>query len=128
MTRLDPIITVKNVEASAEWYGKIFGFNKAHGGNHFVVLTNKNNEVILCLHALEMDNHPTLRDQNLTVGNGLLLYFKTSDWQKVKQNLEKTKWIIEEEIHLNTNSLKQEFSFRDPDGYFITVTEFHNYG
>lgn len=36
-------------------------------------------------------------------------------------------WEIEEEIHQNVNSLKQEFSFRNPDGYFITVTEFHKY-
>ncbi len=128
MTRLDPIIAVKNVEASAEWYCKIFGFNNAHGGNHFAVLTNEDNEIMLCLHAWEMDNHPTMQNQNITAGNGLLLYFRTHDWKDVTKNLEKIGWKIEEEIHLNTNSLKQEFSFRDPDGYFITVTEFHTYG
>jgi hypothetical protein len=127
MTRLDPIIAVKSVEASTEWYYKIFGFNNAHGGNDFTVLTNKDNEIILCLHAWEMDNHPTMQNQNIPAGNGLLLYFRTYDWKDVKKNLEKIGWEIEEEIHLNTNSLRQEFSFRDPDGYFITVTELHIY-
>lgn len=127
MTKLDLMIAVKDVEASSEWYRKIFGFNNAHGGNHFAVLTNKDNEIILCLHAWERDGHPTMVNQNLTAGNGLLLYFRTSDWMGVKHNLEKIGWAPEEEIHLNTNSLRQEFSFRDPDGYFITVTEFHIY-
>ncbi len=127
MTKLDPIIAVKNVEASAEWYRNIFGFNNAHGGHHFAVLTTKDNEIILCLHAWEMDNHPSMTNPKITVGNGLLLYFRTADWKEIKQKLEKIGWKIEEEIHLNTNSLRQEFSFKDPDGYFITVTEFHTY-
>lgn len=127
MTRLDPIIAVENVETSAEWYGKIFGFNKAHGGKHFAVLTDRYNEVMLCLHAWEMDNHPTMQDQNVPAGNGLVLYFRTDEWRDIKKRLEIMGWEIEEETHLNTNSLRQEFSFRDPNGYFITVTEFHTY-
>ena len=127
MTILDPMIAVKNVETSAEWYRNIFGFNNSHGGDHFAVLTTKDNEIILCLHAWEMDNHPTMTNPNITAGNGTLLYFRTADWKEIKQNLDKIGWTIEEEIHQNANSLKQEFSFRDPDGYFITVTEFHVY-
>ncbi|WP_313511908.1 VOC family protein [Sphingobacterium sp.] len=127
MTKLDPMIAVKDVEVSAAWYSNIFGFNIVHDGDHFSVLTNKDNEIVLCLHAWERDGHPTMRNQSLTAGNGLLLYFRTSDWKEVKHNLEEIEWTIEEEIHLNKNSHRQEFSFRDPDGYFITVTEFHKY-
>lgn len=125
MTKLEPMIAVKDVEVSAAWYSNIFGFNIVHDGVHFSVLTNKDNEIVLCLHAWERDCHPTMRNQSLTAGHGLLLYFRTSDWKKV--NLEEIEWTIEEEIHLNKNSRRQEFSFRDPDGYFITVTEFHIY-
>lgn len=121
MTKLDPMIAVKDVEVSAAWYSNIFGFNIVHDGVHFSVLTNKDNEIVLCLHAWERDCHPTMRNQSLTAGNGF------SDWKKVKHNLEEIEWTIEEEIHLNENSRRQEFSFRDPDGYFITVTEFHIY-
>lgn len=127
MTKLDPIIAVKNVEASAGWYQNVFGFNNTHGGNHFAVLTNTQNEIILCLHAWEMDNHPTMTDPEIPAGNGLLLYFRTANWREIKQNLDKIGWTLEEEIHQNENSRKQEFSFRDPDGYFITVSEFHEY-
>lgn len=127
MARLDPIIAVKNVSASAEWYRDIFGFNNAHGGDHFAVLTTKENETILCLHAWGTDNHPTMTNPTIAIGNGLLLYLRTEDWKEIKQNLDKMKWVLEEEIHQNANSLKLEFSFRDPDGYLITVTEFHVY-
>lgn len=34
---------------------------------------------------------------------------------------------VEEDIHLNPNSTKKEFSLRDPDGYYLTITEFHTY-
>lgn len=127
MTKLDPIIAVKNVEASSEWYRNVFGFSNTHGGDHFAVLTTKDNQIILCLHAWERDGHPTMTDPTITTGNGLLLYFRTAEWKKIKQNLEKIGWKLEEEVHKNKNSLKQEFSFRDPDGYFLTVTEFHEY-
>ncbi|MFK8301903.1 VOC family protein [Capnocytophaga sp. ARDL2] len=127
MTKLDPIIAVKNVEASAKWYHKIFGFGNMHGGDHFAVLTDKNNQVVLCLHAWETDDHPTMENPNIPTGNGLLLYFRTENWQEIRQNIEKIGWTIEREIHQNPNSRKQEFSFRDPDGYYITVSELHSY-
>lgn len=124
---LDPIIAVKDVRASADWYRKVFGFTNADGGDHFAVLTDNAGEVVLCLHAWERDNHPTMKDQSIPAGNGLLLYFRMENWRAVKRNLEGMKWKIEERVHKNPNSHKQEFSFRDPDGYFITVTEFHKY-
>lgn len=127
MTKLDPIIAVKDVKASAEWYRQVFGFENAHGGDNFAVLKSKANEIILCLHKWEEHNHPTLTDRNIIAGNGLLLYFRTADWKEIKKNLEKIGWTLEEEIHLNTNALRREFSFRDPNGYFLTVTEFHEY-
>ncbi len=127
MTSLDPIIAVNNVKKSAEWYEKIFGFINAHGGDHFAVLTTPENKIILCLHAWEADNHPTMMESDIPAGNGFLLYFRTSEWESIHQNLKEMNWPIEAEIHLNPNSLKKEFSFRDPDGYFLTITEFHEY-
>ena len=127
MTRLDPIIAVKDVEASSKWYQKIFGFKSNHGGDHFSVLVSDDNEIILCLHKWNEHNHPTMTNPNITVGNGLLLYFRTENMDMIYQNAIKAGCVIEEEVHLNPNSLRQEFSFRDLDGYFLTVTEFHKY-
>jgi len=127
MTRLDPIIAVKDVEASSKWYQKIFGFKSNHGGDHFSVLVSDDNEIILCLHKWNEHNHPTMTSPDITVGNGLLFYFRTENMDMIYQNAIKADCVIEEEVHLNPNSLRQEFSFRDPDGYFLTVTEFHKY-
>ena len=127
MTRLDPIIAVKDVEASSKWYQKIFGFKTNHGGDHFSVLVSDDNEIILCLHKWNEHNHPTMTSPDITVGNGLLFYFRTENMDMIYQNAIKADCVIEEEVHLNPNSLRQEFSFRDPDGYFLTVTEFHKY-
>ena len=127
MTRLDPIIAVKDVEASSKWYQKIFELRNDHGGDHFSVLVSDDNEIILCLHKWEEHNHPTMTNPAITPGNGLLLYFSTENMLTIYQNAKDAGCVIEEEIHLNSNSLRKEFSFRDPDGYFLTVSEFHTY-
>ena len=127
MTKLDPIIAVKDVEASANWYQQIFGFKKLHGGENFAVLTTQDNDIVLCLHKWGEHEHPSLMKHTTTAGNGLLLYFRTNDMEAIRKRLDEVHGSIAEDIHLNPNSLRKEFSFRDPEGYFITVTEFHIY-
>lgn len=127
MTKLDPIIAVKDVAATANWYEKIFGFRRAHGSNDFAVLENENGDVMLCLHRWAAHAHPSLSDQQIVAGNGLLLYFRTNRLNQVRKNVETHQIKVEEEIHLNENSLQREFSIRDPNGYFLTVSEYHEY-
>ena len=128
MIKIDPIIAVKNVEASVKWYEQVLGFRRAHGHEHmFAVLVSEENEIMLCLHQCGEHNHPTMTNPTITPGNGLILYFRTENIEYIRNNIEKINWILEEEIHMNPNSLKKEFSIRDPDGYYLTITEFHKY-
>ena len=127
MIKLDPIIAVKDVEVSSKWYLQVFGFRKSHGGNEFAVLVSKDDEILLCLHKWGEHHHPTMTDPMITPGNGLILYFRTEDLNSVRQNVDKIGATIEEYIHVNPNSLKKEFSIKDPDGYYLTITEFHKY-
>ena len=127
MTKLDPILAVKDVEASSQWYERIFLFKREHGGDHFSVLVSEDNEIILCLHKWEEHQHPTMTNPDITPGNGLLLYFRTDNMPTIYQNAINAGCVIEEAIHLNPNSRREEFSFRDPDGYYLTVTTFHKY-
>ncbi len=127
MMKLDPIIAVQDVEASAKWYEQIFKFKKAHGGDDFAVLLSEDDEIILCLHKWGEHQHPSLTDQSIVAGNGLLLYFRTDKLEAIRMEVEKAGCIIEEDIHLNPNSLKKEFSIKDPNGYFLTITEYHTY-
>jgi len=126
--KIDPIIAVKDVEASSNWYQQVFECRRIHGGNEaFAVLVSENDEVLLCLHKWEAHNHPTMTNPGIAPGNGLILYFRTDSMSATRKNVEKIGVIVEEDIHLNPNSLKMEFSIRDPDGYFLTITEFHKY-
>jgi hypothetical protein len=127
MAKIDPIIAVKNVERSSGWYQSIFGCKSLHGGKEFDILVNENGEVLICLHQWGDHGHPTMIDQNITPGNGLILYFRTENMKLMRQNVDKIGASVEEDIHLNTNSNKMEFSLRDPDGYYLTITEFHTY-
>lgn len=127
MTKIDPIIAVKDVEASSLWYQKIFGCKSMHSGKKFDILTNENDEVLLCLHKWEEDGHPTMMNPEVTPGNGLILYMRTENMEMIHQKVEKAGVIIIEDIHLNQNSLRKEFSIKDPDGYYITITEFHQF-
>jgi len=127
MTKLDPILAVKDVEASSKWYQSLFGCRSMHGGKVFDILVSENDEILLCLHQWGEHAHPTMTNPTITPGNGLILYFRTENIHIIRQNADKTGSLIEEDIHLNTNSTKKEFSLRDPDGYYLTITEFHEY-
>ena len=128
MTELDTVIAAKDVDFSAKWYEQIFGFkNSSPEGHGFAVLKSETGEIDLCLHKWNMDNHPTMKNPGIAPGNGLMLYFRTKSMDTIYQSAIKAGCVIEQAIHENPNSLKREFSFRDPDGYFLTVSEFHKY-
>jgi hypothetical protein len=124
---MDPIIAVKDVQASSIWYQSIFGCRSLHGGTEFEILVAENNEVLVCLHKWGEHQHATMTDPNIVAGNGLILYLRTENMSGIRKNVEKMGYPVEEEIHLNPNSTKMEFSLRDPDGYYLTVTEYHKY-
>lgn len=127
MTKLDPIIAVKDVEASSKWYQSLFGLKSKHGGNEFDILVDENDEILVCLHKWGEHNHPTMRTSNITPGNGLILYFRSTNIDRQRQNLRNINYKVETEIELNPNSNKKEFSVIDPDGYYLTIAEFHKY-
>ncbi len=127
MTSVDPIIAVKDVEASSKWYQAVFDYRSIHGGNEFDVLVSKDDEILICLHQWGTHEHPTMTDSKITPGNGLILYFRTDNINEIRQNTKKLGYQIEEDIHPNPNSGKREFSMRDPDGYYLIISEFHKY-
>ena len=127
MIKVDPIIAVKDIEASSRWYQSVIGLRSLHGGKEFDVLVAENDEIVMCLHKWGEHEHPTMMDPATTPGNGLILYFRTDKMNIMRENAEKIGAIIVEDIHVNPNSRKKEFSLRDPDGYYLTITEFHIY-
>lgn len=125
MTKLDPIIAVKDMDASSKWYQMVLGCRGR--GHHIITLMSENDEILLCLHKWGEHEHPTMTNPNIPQGNGLILYFRTENMNAIRHNVEKMDYPVEDDIHLNLNSGKKEFSLRDPDGYYLTITEFHKY-
>ncbi|HVI43706.1 MAG TPA: VOC family protein [Chitinophaga sp.] len=122
MIRPEIIIAVKDVEQSSHWYQQLLGCRSSHGGSTFEILTDNDGTVVLCLHKWGEHGHPTMTNSSLTPGNGLILFFRVSDFEKAWVHAQQLKAIVEEAPHINQNSGRDEFSLRDPDGYYISVT------
>jgi uncharacterized protein YccT (UPF0319 family) len=63
------------------------------------------------------------RDQ-ATPGNGLLLFFRVDDFDASLKRARALAPRLEEEPHANPNTRTMEFSLRDPDGYYVTISAF----
>ena len=57
-----------------------------------------------------------------TPGNGLLLFFRVDDFDLALQRARSLVTRLEEEPHVNPNTQTKEFSLRDPDGYYVTIS------
>jgi catechol-2,3-dioxygenase len=123
MTRLETIIAVKDVAKSSKWYQDLLDLESNHGGDNFEMLTAGSGTVILCLHRWGEHDHPTMTDPGITVGNGLILYFRVSVLDEIWSNAIRLNIDIEQEPHWNENSGQQQFILRDLDGYYLIISE-----
>ena len=79
--RPQPLICVRNVEASSRWYQRLLNCQSAHGGPNYERLVFSG-ELVLQLHRWEVEHHHgRIGDPNdLPPGNGLLLWFEVDDF------------------------------------------------
>jgi catechol 2,3-dioxygenase-like lactoylglutathione lyase family enzyme len=125
MKRTWPIIGVGDVPGSVRWYQSLFGQPETPSGHdHFGQILDSDGTVLLCLHTWGAHEHPTLTSPDLaTPGNGLLLFFRVDDFSEALQRARALVTRFEEEPHVNPNTRTSEFSVRDPDGYYVTISE-----
>ena len=55
-------------------------------------------------------------------GNGLLLFFRVDDYEMALKRARALVTEFEEEPHVNPNTQTWEFSLRDLDGYYVTIS------
>ena len=55
-------------------------------------------------------------------GNGFLLFFRVDDFGMALARARALVARLEEEPHVNANTETEEFSLRDPDGYYVTIS------
>jgi catechol 2,3-dioxygenase-like lactoylglutathione lyase family enzyme len=126
MKRTWTIIAVRDVPRSFRWYQSLFGQPRtAPGHEQWGQILDTDGTVLLCLHQWGAHEHPTLMSPHHGIpGNGLLLFFCVDDYEVVLKRARGLVDRFEEGSHLNSNTQAWEFSLRDPDGYYVTISAF----
>jgi catechol 2,3-dioxygenase-like lactoylglutathione lyase family enzyme len=123
MKRTWTIIGVADVPKSFRWYQSLLGLPEtAPAHDFFGQILDADGMVLLCLHEWGAHEHPTLTSPDgATPGNGLLLFFRVDNFEVALQRA-RALGPLEEEPHVNPATGTMEFSLRDPDGYYVSVS------
>ena len=124
MKRTWTIIGVRDVRASLRWYQSLLGLPETDPAHEdFGQVLDSDGTVLLCLHEWGAHEHPTLTSPtHATPGNGLLLFLRVDNFDVALARGRGLVRRFEEEPHVSSNTGTMEFSLRDPDGYFVTIS------
>jgi catechol 2,3-dioxygenase-like lactoylglutathione lyase family enzyme len=124
MRRTWTIIGVSNVVGSFRWYQRLLGLPEtAPAHEYFGQILDTDGTVLLCLHEWGEHEHPSLTSpERAEPGNGLLLFFRVDNFDTSLSQARELVSHLEEEPNLNPNTGTMEFSLRDPDGYYVTIS------
>lgn len=125
MKRIWTIIGVADVPHSFKWYQSLFGQSEtAPVHDYFGQILDTDGTVLLCLHQWGEHEHPSLTSpERAGPGNGLLLFFRVDDFDEALLRARALVTELDEEPHVNPNTRAREFTLRDPDGYFVSISE-----
>ena len=124
MKRTWTIIGVGDVRRSFKWYQALFGQRETPPSHdHFGQILDTDGTVLLCLHQWGAHEHPSLMSPDeAPPGNGLLLFFRVDDFDRALERARSLVNRFEEQPKVNSNTRTREFSLRDPDGYYVTIS------
>lgn len=124
MKRTWTIIGVNDLRRSFTWYQSLLGQPAtAPAHDYFGQLLDTDGTVLLCLHAWGAHEHPSLlTPDRATPGNGLLLFLRVDDFDKSLHRARELVSRFEEDTRVNPNTGTREFTVRDPDGYYVTIS------
>ena len=122
-----PLICVRDVEASSRWYQRLLNCQSAHGGPNYERLV-VSDRLVLQLHNWEVEHHhgPIGDPNDKPPGNGVLLWFQVDD---IDEAIARAKEMRVEFIlprHRNPpdgngGPNHWEIWLRDPDGYKVVL-------
>ncbi|HEY8075574.1 MAG TPA: VOC family protein [Labilithrix sp.] len=125
--RSQTLIAVRDVRASAEWYGRLLGLESLaeHEHRNFYDRLMDGRSIVMQLHAWDVEHHPNLESKKkkskATPGHGVLLWFELDDFDAAVTRAKKMRATIVEEPHVNPGPQHREIWLRDPDGYVVVV-------
>ncbi|MGA9423329.1 MAG: VOC family protein [Rhodanobacteraceae bacterium] len=122
-----PLLCVKDVEASSRWYQRLLGLRSAHGGQSYERL-EEDGILILQLHRWETDHHhgPIGEAGDPSRGNGVLLWFEIEDFDAALSRADELAAEVLLPRHRNPPDSDGgpnhwEVWLRDPDGYKVVL-------
>ena len=125
--RPQPLICVRDVEASSQWYQQLLGCQSAHGGPNYERLEHAG-RLVLQLHRWEVEHdHGPIGDQSdPSRGNGVLLWFEVDDFDAAAERAVQLGAPIVLPRHRNPpdgdgGPNHWELWLRDPEGYTIVL-------
>ncbi len=123
-----PLICVRDVEASSQWYRKLLGLVSDHGGKEYERLL-AGEKLVLQLHrfGVEHDHGPIANPNLKPYGNGLLLWFELDDFDDAMKRLAELNPEMVLPRHRNPADMDGgpnawECWFKDPDGYTVVIS------
>ncbi len=127
LLRPQPLIAVRDVEASSRWYQHLLGCQSAHGGPEYERLVS-DGELIMQLHNWEVEHdHGAIGDPHKPHGNGVLLWFETEDFDAAVARAAELHAEIVLAPHRNPpegqsgGPAHREIWLRDLDGYTVVL-------
>ena len=123
-----PLIAVRDVEASSRWYSDLLGLQSDHGGPEYERLL-ADGVLVLQLHHFQVGHHHgQIGDPTRELGNGVLLWFgEVVDFDDVVARAERLQAPIALPPHRNpphgegNGPGHREVWITDPDGYTVVV-------
>lgn len=125
--RPQPLIACSDVEASSRFYQKLLGARSAHGGPSYERLVDTKGDLILQLHDFKIEHdHGFIGDQAAPYGNGVLLWFEVSDFDKAVTRIRELGATVTLGPQKNPRDgdggpNHREIWLRDPDGYQVVL-------
>jgi catechol 2,3-dioxygenase-like lactoylglutathione lyase family enzyme len=122
-----PLIAVRDVEASSRWYRTLLGVESAHGGAEYERLES-GGMLVMQLHRFDIEHeHGHIGDANHPVGNGVLLWFEIDDFDAAVARAAILRAEVVLPPHRNPpdgepgGPAHREIWLRDPDGYAVVL-------
>ena len=123
-----PLIAVRDVEASSRWYQQLLGLRSDHGGIEYERLLAGGTLVLQLHHRDVGHHHGTVPGSEGPVGRGVLLWFgEVSDFDDVVARVEVLRAPVVRAPHRNPPEGQgngpghREIWIEDPDGYTVVV-------
>jgi catechol 2,3-dioxygenase-like lactoylglutathione lyase family enzyme len=125
--RPQPLICVRDVEASSRWYQRLLGCQSDHGGPNYERLV-RDGKLVMQLHNWDVEHHHgRIGDPQIEPhGNGVLLWFEIDDFDAAVARAEELKAEVILPRHRNPpdgngGPNHWEIWLRDPDGYKVVL-------